>query len=74
MTHGEFALSVFLVIAAPPTGVILQGCRLRQLYAAFLEQQNKDHKREQVAKLCSWKDLVILVLFVAIVVLLYKIM
>jgi viroplasmin and RNaseH domain-containing protein len=30
-------------------------------YDAFLEQQNKDLKAEHVAKLWSWKDLVILV-------------
>jgi hypothetical protein len=38
-------------------------------YVAFLEHQNKDRKREHVAKLWSWKDLVILVQFVVIVVL-----
>jgi hypothetical protein len=41
---------------------------------AFLEQHNKDHKPEFVVKLWSWKDLVILVQFVVIVVLWYKIM
>jgi viroplasmin and RNaseH domain-containing protein len=30
-------------------------------YAAFLEQQNKDRRLEYVAKLWSWKDLVILI-------------
>jgi hypothetical protein len=43
-------------------------------YATFLEQQNKDRKPEQVAKSRSWKDLVILVQFIVIVVLWYKIM
>jgi hypothetical protein len=43
-------------------------------YAAFLEQQNKDRKPEHVVKPWSWKDWVILVQFVVIVVLWYQIM
>jgi hypothetical protein len=34
-------------------------------YAAFLQQQNKDRRSKHVAKFWSWKDLVILVQFVA---------
>jgi hypothetical protein len=43
-------------------------------YAAFLQQQNKDRKPEQVVKFWYWKDLVMLVQFVLIVFLWYKIM
>jgi viroplasmin and RNaseH domain-containing protein len=38
-------------------------------YAAFLEQQNIDQKPKHVVNIWSWKDWVILVQFVVIVVL-----
>jgi hypothetical protein len=43
-------------------------------YVAFLEQQNKDRKPEQVPKFWSWKDVLILVQFVVIIVLWYIIL
>jgi hypothetical protein len=42
-------------------------------YDTFLEHHYKNRKPEQVAKCWYWKDLVILVEFVVIVVLCYKI-
>jgi viroplasmin and RNaseH domain-containing protein len=41
-------------------------------YAAFLEHQNKDRKSEHVVNMWSWKDCVILVQFVVIIILWYQ--
>jgi hypothetical protein len=60
---------------------IIQGVTAEEAYAAFLEHQNKDRKTEHVARKSEhavnkrcWKDWVILVHFVVITVLWYKIM
>jgi viroplasmin and RNaseH domain-containing protein len=45
-----------------------------EVYATFPEHQNKDRKLEHVANMWCWKDWVILVQFVIIAVLWYKIM
>jgi hypothetical protein len=41
MTHGEFTVSIFLVLVVLPTGVTSQGWRPRKLMLLFLNSRTK---------------------------------
>jgi hypothetical protein len=83
MIHGEFAVSSEYVVGFSGAAFQSYSTRMqtKEAYVAFFEHQNELRKSEQVtqkvedvAKNWCWKDWVILVQFVVIAVLWYKIM